>query len=147
MKKGLFNLLALSILCSCGAQIPDNLAGDIQFAYLTVPDEVLYDFGTRAVNTSTDKSFTVVNQGGRVATSVTGHFGFSAYSFKGGTFPGIGGTCSTVIQSAEQCVVVITFAPTYPGTFNEFLQLSYFNGANIDTTTSPILKARAVAGP
>lgn len=135
---------ALSLLSACGTAGPEeNLTSGPAYAYL-VSDTTLYDFGTRIVGSSTDKTFVIENRGPVDATQLSGVFGFSAYTFKGGSYPGTGGTCQTTIVPGELCIVVVTFAPTYAGTFNEFLNLSYFNGTRYDATSSPIIKGKAI---
>ena len=46
--------------------------------------------------------------------------GLSApFSYKGGTYPGTGGTCAATLAAAGTCTVVVTYAPvTVAGTFD-----------------------------
>lgn len=150
MKNGCFIsgpivFVCLLFLSGCGATpSPGNLNAREVGAFLAVPDVLVHDFGIVAVNSATDKSFTVVNQGVLPATQITGLWSFSAYTFKGGNYPGVGGSCTSTIAPQSSCTVVITFAPTYAGTFNEFLQLTYHNGTTFTATLSPIIRGRAV---
>jgi hypothetical protein len=53
-----------------------------------------YDFGTQATTSVTQKTFTVSNSGTATATALAdgGTLG-GMFAFKGGTYPGTGGTC------------------------------------------------------
>ncbi len=90
---------------------------------------LVYGFGTLPTGSSTDATFTVANVGGTAATSVSASALASPFKFKGGVFPGTGGTCGTTLASNAACNVVITYAPTVGGTTTTALALSYYDGA------------------
>ena len=79
-------------------------------ATLSISDGPTYNYGTHAVTTSTDYTFTVTYGGGVPATSVGGSGLSAPFSFKGGSYPGTGGTCGTTISA--NCTIVVTYAPT-----------------------------------
>ena len=75
-------------------------------ATLAISDGATYDFGSRAVGSSTDKTFTVTNTGSFTATALTSGAALTApYSFKGGTYPGTTGTCAASLAPAGTCTV------------------------------------------
>jgi hypothetical protein len=98
-------------------------------ALLAISDGPTYDFGTRAIGLSVDHTFTVTNSGGVAATGVAAGALATGYAFKGGTFPGMGGTCGATVAAGATCAVVVTFAPPSAGTLAATLTLSYADGA------------------
>lgn len=108
-------------------------------AVLSIPDT---DLGTLSVNSITHRTITITNSTTVNATSVSAQALPSGYTFKGGTYPGSGGTCSTSISAGASCNVVITFSPLLAGNYTGNLTMNYFNG-NITTNNSGELTAIA----
>jgi nitrous oxidase accessory protein NosD len=98
---------------------------------LTVAPGPTYGFGAVPVGSSGEQTFTVTPTGGAVS-GVTPAVA-APFSFKGGVYPGTGGTCGTSISAA--CTIVVDYTPT--GTCSDFgaLQLAY-PGCNGTTTVS-----------
>ena len=109
-------------------------------ASITISDGATFNFGTVANGASVDKSFTLTNGGGVVAKTLAGAGLSAPYTFKGGSFPGTGGTCLTTLNASQSCTVVVNYNPTALGTTNQTLQVSYFDGLNSQSAT------RAVTG-
>ena len=103
-------------------------------ASLSISNGATYSFGTVARGSSNDHTFTVTNSGGVSATSISATALSAPYSFKGGTYPGTGGTCSTTL-AVTTCTIIVTYAPTSNGTANATLQLSYSDGVNSQTAS------------
>lgn len=49
------------------------------------------------------------------------------FNYVGGTYPGLGGTCGTVMEAKSSCVVKIAYVPV-AGTSSSLLNLNYNNG-------------------
>jgi alpha-tubulin suppressor-like RCC1 family protein len=107
-------------------------------ATLTISDGATYDFGFIPANSTSDKTFTVTKGGSLNATSVSTSGLSAPYTYKGGAFPGTGGTCTTTISAT--CTIVVTYAPTALGTYSQTLSLDFNDGS---TTTS---STRAMTG-
>lgn len=107
----------------------------VSAAVLTVSDSATYDFGPLQTTTSADKTYTVTyTSGGVPATAMTGS-GFSApFSFKGGSYPGTGGTCGPTL-AAGSCTMIVTYAPTIIGSASGSFNFSYNNGASVQSAT------------
>ncbi len=106
-------------------------------ALLTLSDGPTYDYGYVGFNTSVDHAFTLTNTGVGSATSVAiGTPSLSApFSFKGGSFPGTGGTCTTTIVGNSSCTIVITANPTVDyETFTDTVRVSFNDGLNTKYT-------------
>ena len=94
-----------------------------------------YDYGTKVNNTSTDQTFTITNGGGVPATGINGSGLSSPFLFKGGSYPGTGGTCSTTLSASLSCTVVVTFAPTTSNTYSSTLTVAYTDGVQAQSIT------------
>ena len=109
-------------------------------ASITIGDGPIFDFGTIASGATVDHAFTVANGGGVSATGMTGGGLSAPFRFKGGAFPGTGGTCASVLAAGASCTVVTTYAPTAAGSASGALNINYLDGAAAQTA------ARAIAG-
>ena len=83
-----------------------------------------YDFGKLIQTQSTSKTITVNHSGPVVATGLSTTALSSSFSFKGGSYPGTGGTCGETLSSGS-CTMVIDFSPTTTGIKTHTLKLSY----------------------
>jgi hypothetical protein len=70
------------------------------------------------------------------ATSVTEISLAAPFAFKGGSYPGTGGTCTTTISGT--CTIVVTFTPTSGGVKNDFVTLQYNNGTSVVSVSRAI---------
>lgn len=104
-------------------------------ATLTINGGVAYGYGSKTIGTSTDQTLTVANTGGITASGITASGLSSPLNFKGGTYPGTGGTCGTSLASSATCTIVTTFAPIASTTTSSTLTLSYNNGGTAVTST------------
>lgn len=105
-------------------------------ATLTISGSPTYNYGTQTTGSSTDNTFTVTNTGGASATGVTSSSLSAPFSFKGGTYPGTGGTCGATISAS--CTVVVTYMPTASGNLVETLSLAFNDGSAAQTSTRDI---------
>lgn len=131
---------------------PDSASIDINGAgmgpsNLTLSDVPSYVFTSITVGASRDHTVRVTNLGGLRATNIRDQGLKAPFMFKGGKFPGEGGTCADYLDTNSSCNLVITFAPTAKGTFKGTIELFYFNGAHEtmtakEATGSSILPGR-----
>ena len=133
MSNGLLKLIAAiliaSALFSCAkGDDPTKIKQSLEVAALSVQDITQYDFGPVLLEGTLNKTFTLVNTGRIAATNITGQFAVSAFNFKGGSFPGTGGSCSSTIAAGTACTIVVSFLPTYCSSFRDNLALTYFDG-------------------
>ena len=110
-------------------------------ANLSISDSPTYDYGTKATGSNTDKTFTVSNAGGVPATAISGGGLASPFAFKGGTFPGTGGSCTATLNAAASCTVVVTFTPTAAGSVNDTLEIAYTDGVTGQLATRDLTGA------
>jgi hypothetical protein len=107
----------------------------LQPAILALSELDPYDYGTFATGTTNDYTFTLTNSGGSVATGLNGTGLTAPFVYKGGSYPGTGGTCSTTLNVASSCTVVVQFNPTVVGVFNSTITINYHDGAAAQTAT------------
>ena len=106
-------------------------------ASLSLSDSPSYDYGGKAVGSTTDKTFTLTNSGSVAATSLESSFAGSVFLFVGSNYPG-GGTCSTSLAASASCTVIVRFAPVGLGSQSETLSISYHNGNSTTSVTRTI---------
>lgn len=136
---------ALELLTGCGNEQGPLKLQSAAVAVLTVTDSPVYDFGAQPVDAIVDKTFTVTNTGLKPATSITSSFNLSLnFSYAGGAYPGLGGTCGAELAVGDHCSLVVRFQPKYVGAFDDAVQIHFHNGMNFQTSSAPTLKAKAV---
>lgn len=140
--------LLLFVALGCGISPPTSLVPqNFQGAFLSVSDQPQYDFGPVFLSNSAEHVFTVSNLGQMEATEMGSSFFFSMhFKYKGGTYPGLGGSCTTTLAKGAACTVVVLFEPSYNGNFTDSINISYFNGAISASTTAPIIKGLGFGG-
>ena len=108
------------------------------------------DFGTRPTNSSganNEQTFTITNSGQTTATGLSGSALGAPYAYKGGTFPGTGGTCTnsgSLAGNNATCTVVVTYLPTGVGATNTTFNVAYNNGLTGTQTSNVTVQGTAV---
>ena len=117
-----------------------NLSGTaVEAALLTISDAPEYNYGTTFLDTTGEKTLTITNTGGYSASAIAPVALPSPFAFKGGSFPGLGGTCASTLQALGTCQIVVTFSPTVVNSFTATVQLNYFNGSSNQSVTRPLV--------
>ena len=102
-------------------------------AVLTFADATTYDFGSTNIGNTKDLTVLINKSGIANASSITETGLAAPYAFKGGSYPGTGGTCTTTISGS--CSIVITYTPTSAGTHNDTLIIQYNDGGTTRTVS------------
>jgi uncharacterized delta-60 repeat protein len=87
-------------------------------------------FGQSTIGIKVSKELTFENTGGASAQLFSLSSLGGTYTYDGGVFPGVGGTCSAVILGKSSCKVVIAHTATTVGTDNRPVSFNYNNGIN-----------------
>ncbi|MBK8480370.1 MAG: choice-of-anchor D domain-containing protein [Proteobacteria bacterium] len=96
---------------------------------LTISDGPTLEFGARATGSVSEATLTVTNSGASAATSLSAAALAGPFSFKGGAYPGTGGTCAEALAPGSGCLLVVAFAPTSVGLGSASLVIDYNDGA------------------
>ncbi len=116
--------------------VPFSFWNNIQ-AGLVISNAPKYDYGTIITSTSVDKTFTVTNMSARAAVNLAGgSFVSSVFNFKGGAYPGTGGTCTTSLAGSASCTVIVTAFSAVSGLYNDTVALSYTDNVGRSTSRS-----------
>lgn len=127
-----FILILVSQITLSQIFIPFSFWSGTPAPTLSISDGSTYDYGTIAINIDTDKTFVVTNtsSSGAAATISAAAFGGTRFNFKGGTYPGTGGSCSTALAASAFCTIVVTARSATGATFNDTITLNYKNTKN-----------------
>ena len=60
------------------------------------------------------------------------------FTFKGGGFPGVGGSCGLTLAAGANCTIVVTYAPSASVYTLNTMRVDYDNGAVAAFTTRPM---------
>lgn len=111
--------------------IPLVLQGEgVSPAVLFFSEQGTFDFGSVAIGTVVEHTFTLTNEGGTAATQLRPQPFGAPFGFKGGAYPGTGGTCGTELQRGGSCTLVVTFAPTWQGPSHSVLAVDFNDGTS-----------------
>lgn len=101
--------------------------GTPKLSFSTSPSDL---FGTVYVGATSEATLTINNYGSAQATNISGTTLSSPYSFKGGSFPGTGGSCESSLNPGLSCTIVVSFAPAIiSAAATATLGVNYYNGA------------------
>ena len=115
------------------AQSSASLTGEgIAQAIISVSDGNPFNFGTTNTGGSIDKTFVLTNAGTLNGTSIAFTFS-SVFNFKGGSFPGTAGTCTTTLNAGSTCTIVVSFSPTAAVSYIGSMTLNYYDGLRTQT--------------
>lgn len=111
---------------------------------LTLSDGPSFDFGIRAKGTVQEQTFTLTNTSDVLPALVIADSSITPlpapFTYKGGIFPGIGGTCLPILNVSASCTIVLTFAPTAAATqlYGAEWALEYDDGRGQGIATATI---------
>ena len=107
-------------------------------ALVDISDAPGFDYGTVAVGSINDHTFTLTNNGGFSATLMTGAGLAAPYAFFGGTYPGTGGTCGATLAPTASCTIVVRYNPVGVGASTDTIDISYNNGLGVVNSTRDV---------
>lgn len=123
--------------------IPMGMWGQKTFNVL-ISDSPAYSFPTVSAGATVERTFTITNLGSYPASRMTAStFSSPNFNYKGGTFPGTGGNCTSTLPAASSCAVVITATSAMGGVYNDQFTLSYL--ASVPVSTSVNLSFTSIA--
>lgn len=102
-------------------------------AIISVSESNPYNFGITNINGFIDKAFTLTNTGSVTGTDLSGSFDIGVFTFKDGSFPGTGGTCTTSLSAGSFCTIVLRFKPVAAVSYTGSFTLNYHDGLRVQT--------------
>ena len=118
------------------------IAQSLTLGDLVVSQAPAYDFGQVVVHGLKSVTLNVSNSGGSDALNVNPSIN-SPFNFKGGSFPGTGGTCTSAINAGSSCTVVVDFSPTTVGVISGNLTFNY-KTALVNKSTGIVLNGEGI---
>ena len=128
-----YDLIASATGLSSATSASFDIFTPVTLAY---QDSSTYDFGNKSIGSSTDLTIVIEHSGSGTASSVSASNPSADFTFKGGAFPGTGGTCGSTVSS--NCILVITYSPTTATTNSATLTLSYDDGNTVQNITKSL---------
>lgn len=101
----------------------------------------ILDFGTVQVGSAqTARTFVFTNSSSENLTGLNVNLPVSLLKFNGmsSTFPGDGGTCSTILAAGSSCQISVTFAGTIAGSLAAPIAISYTTSAGLEQVSVPV---------
>ena len=90
------------------------------------------DFSVTIINTVKEQTINLANPSKFPFTQIAFGELLSPFSYKGGLFPGVGGSCSDQLLPQQQCSIVLEFAPEEVKDIDpQNLSISYLNGVGL----------------
>lgn len=93
-------------------------------AEILIAEAPAYNFGSVTTGEVAEKAFTLTNKGEQEALGLSGSLA-APFRFKGGSFPGQGGSCGAALAPNESCSVVVEFVPTAASDYKKTMKISY----------------------
>lgn len=94
-----------------------------------------FNFGNKFVGSTTELRVKIKNRGRVVARNITINNLSLPFAFKGGNYPGTGGSCGTSISPEQDCEIYITYSPSAIGSHNQVVTLNYLNGGRNESNS------------
>ncbi len=100
--------------------------GDSQPGPLQITGSYPHQFGLQANGSVTSHTLTVTNVGVNTVTAMADPSSLAPpYQFKGGSFPGTGGTCAATLAGSASCTIVVDYSPTASAVYNDEIEINY----------------------
>jgi hypothetical protein len=99
------------------------------------PDGPVHDYGAVGVGRSASHVFHVTNTGAGEATLLVDGGLSGPFGWKGGAYPGLGGTCADALAAGATCQVVVEFAPAGAGAVSGTFTVGYHDGMSDQAVT------------
>jgi hypothetical protein len=132
------------ILSGCGKStgvapsVLETVSGSLSFS-----SGIIYDFGSTQAGQILQSTIQITPVGGTVTNLVPTIS--LPFKFKGGAYPGVGGTCGTTISAT--CSIVLNFEPSSASSFSQNLNFAYKVGAKAGNSTLALTGQASLPNP
>ncbi|OFZ30088.1 MAG: hypothetical protein A2622_09545 [Bdellovibrionales bacterium RIFCSPHIGHO2_01_FULL_40_29] len=114
-----------------------------QIILLESPD---YDFGDVNAGSVSEAVLNISNTGTSAASQISASVN-QPFKFKGGSYPGLGGNCTSSLGVGSTCQVSVVFNPTSGDVSQEPLTINYLSGITESTATIQLLGTGLMTSP
>ena len=123
---------------------PDSSGGPDGPAHLVFADGSKFEYGNVNLGGGgSSHTFTLTNDGGQTATAINPAPMLPAFTFDGGPYPGVGGTCTGALDPGASCTLLVRFDPLALGPVDDQLHLDYNEGGAATSVMIAVLGAGA----
>ncbi len=113
---------------------------------LYVADSPFYNFGILPTSAAVERAITLTNNGASLIVNLVGTTPLTTrFSYKGGAYPGTGGTCTSSLAAAANCTIIVTASSSTAGTFTDQLSFTYTDALGGPYLTRRIVSAQFTA--
>lgn len=109
------------------ATLGDDDAAAARVALLSIAGAPAVAFNAVVGGVADEQVISIDNGGDGAATALASTLS-APFSFKGGSYPGTGGSCGAALAAGGNCTVVVQFAPAAAGEQRGTLSLSHHDG-------------------
>ncbi|MNK01215.1 Regulator of chromosome condensation (RCC1) repeat protein [compost metagenome] len=85
------------------------------------------NFGAQLINGSQDRTLTFTNTGDAPAQNLIWSTPMAPFSYKGGSFPGLGGTCANSLTGSSSCTVILSYSSATAASHSQAFTWNYTN--------------------
>src|SRR3989344_1560067 len=121
----------------------DSPVSSAQIILLESPD---YDFGDVNAGSVSEAVLNISNTGTSAASQISASVN-QPFKFKGGSYPGLGGNCTSSLGVGSTCQVSVVFNPTSGDVSQEPLTINYLSGITESTATIQLLGTGLMTSP
>lgn len=83
------------------------------------------DFGVHLITDSNDRTVIFTNTGDATAENIVWSNPTSPFSYKGNAFPGLGGTCGSILEGGASCTMILSYSSNTAASHSEILTWNY----------------------
>jgi Abnormal spindle-like microcephaly-assoc'd, ASPM-SPD-2-Hydin len=136
--------VALSLVLIIASMSPSTAAADgtRPLGSLVIEantEDGFFDFGFSALEETSEQTLVVTNPSSELMTSLVGTILNPHFRFKGGPYPGLGGTCTKELEPNAECKIVMTFKPKELGEKRALVRINYWEGPTPKTSFRPLI--------
>jgi hypothetical protein len=99
-----------------------------------------FNLGLKEISSKTSQEIIITNTGDLNAEEMSANFlnGSTPFLFKGGAYPGVGGTCTGRLIGKASCKIILEYAPLNAGVHSDSVKFNFKNPEADGSLTIPV---------